>query len=318
MFDTPSANPPDEAGAHATAVVPGVRPAPPPESESQFHQETPLRLALSAFRQHRLAVVGLAMVAFLLLFCFVGPLIYRTDQRSANLAIATLGPSSHHLLGTDDVGHDVLGRLMVGGQVTLEVAFGGAAAAILIGVLVGAVSGLAGGILDAFLMRVVDALLTLPWLVLFLFVASIVRPSVWLLIVMIGSFAWIGPARFVRGETLTLREQDFVHAVRLMGGSRARIVLRHIVPNTIGTIMVNVTFQIADIILGVAALSFLGLGLPPPAATWGDMLTRGLDYTYQGYWWLIYPAGIAILLTVVAFNLIGDGLRDALEVRLRD
>lgn len=318
MFDIPGGRSSDETGVETVAVVPGVRPLPPEASESQFHQETPLRLAFVAFRQHRLAVVGAATVVFLLLFCFIGPLIYRTDQRSANLALANLGPSSQHLLGTDDVGHDVLGRLMVGGQVTLEVAFGGAAAAIVIGVLVGAIAGLAGGILDGFLMRLVDALLAIPWLVLFLFVASIVRPSIWLLIVMIGSFAWIGPARFVRGETLSLREQDFVHAVRLMGGSRTRIVVRHIVPNTIGTIMVNVTFQIADIILGVAALSFLGLGLPPPAATWGDMLSQGLTYTYEGYWWLLYPAGIAILVTVVAFNLMGDGLRDALEVRLRD
>lgn len=304
--------------AVATAPVAGVRPAPAATIDSEVQPEAPLAAAVAAFRTHRLALAGLAIVIALLLFCFVGPLLYHTDQRHTNLAEQTLRPSWHHPLGTDDVGRDVLGRLMVGGQVTLEVAFGGAVAAIVVGVLVGALAGLAGGLLDAFLMRVVDALLAIPFLVLFLVIGSIARPSIWILIVLIGSFAWIGPARFVRGETLSLRTRDFVQAVRLMGGGRTRIVLRHIVPNTIGTIAVNVTFQVADIVLAVAALSFLGLGLPPPAATWGDMLTSGLTYSYAGYWWLIYPAGAAILITVVAFNLIGDGLRDALEVRLRD
>jgi peptide/nickel transport system permease protein len=299
-------------------VVAGGPPVPPLSSEAQFAPETPLRAALAAFRSHRLAMLGAGIVVFLLLFCFVGPLIYQTDQKDTNLLELTLRPSWHHPLGTDDLGHDVLGRLMVGGQVTLEVAFGGAAVAIVIGVLIGAIAGLTGGVLDAFLMRIVDALLCIPFLVLLLFLGSITRPSIPLLIGLIGAFAWIGPARFVRGETLSLRERDFVHAVRLMGGSRRRIVGRHIVPNTIGTIMVNVTFQIADIVLAIAALSYLGLGLPPPTATWGDMLSRGLNYSFSGYWWLIYPAGIAILLTVVAFNLIGDGLHDALEVRLRD
>jgi peptide/nickel transport system permease protein len=300
------------------ALGAGALPVAPAPSESHFELEPPLRAAIAAFRRHRLAVVGVGIVVFLLLFCFVAPLIYRTDQRHTNLIEQSLPPSWHHPLGTDDVGHDVLGRLMVGGQVTLEVAFGGAAAAIVIGTLLGAIAGLVGGLVDSFLMRVVDALLAIPFLVLLLFIGSITRPTVGVLILLIGAFAWIGPARFVRGETLSLRERDFVHAVRLMGGSRTRIVTRHIVPNTIGTIVVNVTFQIADIVLGVAALSFLGLGLPPPTATWGDMLTKGLTYSFEGYWWLIYPAGIAILLTVIAFNLIGDGLRDTLEVRLRD
>ena len=129
--------------------------------------------------------------------------------------------------------------------------------------------------------------------------------------------AWLEPARLIRGETLSLRTREFVDAVRMMGGSSARIVLRHIIPNTIGTIMVNATFQIADAILTIAALSFLGLGIPPPASNWGNMLSNGVTYIFAGYWWQIYPPGLAIVFTVVAFNLIGDAMRDAFEVRLR-
>jgi peptide/nickel transport system permease protein len=146
---------------------------------------------------------------------------------------------------------------------------------------------------------------------------TIITPSVPVLVVVIGGIAWLVPARLIRAETLSLRTRDFVDAVRVMGGSEARIVLRHILPNAVGTVVVNATFQVADAILAVAALSFLGLGVPPPAANWGSMLSSGVDYTFAGYWWLIYPAGIAIVITVVAFNVIGDALRESLDVRLR-
>jgi peptide/nickel transport system permease protein len=138
-----------------------------------------------------------------------------------------------------------------------------------------------------------------------------------LLILVIALISWLGPARLVRGQALTLRTRDYVRSVRLMGGGSMRAVLRHIAPNTIGTVVVNATFQVADAILTVAALSFLGLGIPPPAANWGDMLSNGINYVYDGYWWLIYPPGLAIVLVVVAFNLIGDALRDSFEVRLQ-
>src|SRR5262249_4748530 len=137
------------------------------------------------------------------------------------------------------------------------------------------------------------------------------------LIVIIAALSWLVTARLVRGEALALRDREYVQAVRLMGGKRWRIVMRHIVPNSIGVIVVNATFQVADAILLLAVLSFLGLGLPPPAASWGGILSDGLNYLYDGFWWLIYPAGLAIVLTVVSFNFIGDALRDSLDVRLR-
>ena len=167
------------------------------------------------------------------------------------------------------------------------------------------------------MMRIVDAFLAIPVLFLLLFLATVWRPSVLMLILVVGLVSWLIPARLARGETLSLRTREYVQAAKTMGVRTPTIIYRHIVTNSIGTIMVNATFQIADAILLVAALSFLGLGIPPPAANWGSMLSDGLNFVYSGYWWLIYPAGIAIVLTVVAFNLVGDGMRDALGLGRR-
>jgi len=261
--------------------------------------------------------IGLGVVAFVILFSFGGPLVYRTDQVHTSIEEATLAPSATHLLGTDEVGYDVLGRLMIGGQTSLEVGVAAALIATIFGVLWGAFAGFFGGLVDAVMMRIVDALVAIPALFLLIVLGTIVTPSVPVLVLVIGGIAWLVPARLIRAETLSLRTREFVDAVRVMGGNEARIVIRHILPNAIGTVVVNATFQVADAILTVAALSFLGLGVPPPAANWGSMLSSGVNYTFAGYWWLIYPAGIAIVLTVVAFNVIGDALRESLDVRLR-
>ena len=286
-------------------------------AEEAVPQEGALRLAADVFLENKLALASAIMIVLIVLFCFVGPHIYHTDQIHTNIAEANQPPSSAHLLGTDDVGYDQLGRLMVGGQTSLEVALGAAAVAVVFGVLWGAISGYLGGVFDGIMMRIVDAILAIPALFLLLFLASVTVPSVGSLILVVGLIAWLVPARLVRAETLSLRTREYVEAVKVMGGGATRIVLRHIVPNTIGTVAVNATFQVADAILVVAALSFLGLGIPPPAANWGGMLSNGLNYTYSGYWWLVYPPGVAIVLTVVCFNFIGDALRDAFEVRLR-
>ena len=271
----------------------------------------------SIFRNQLGGRIGFGIVVFMILFSFGGPLIYRTDQVHTSIEQATLAPSAAHPLGTNEVGYDVLGRLMLGGQTSLEVGVAAALIATSFGVLWGAIAGYVGGLLDALMMRVVDALVAIPALFLLVVLGTIVTPSVPVLVVVIGAIAWLVPARLIRAETLSLRTREFVDAVRVMGGSEARIVLRHILPNAIGTVVVNATFQVADAILTVAALSFLGLGVPPPAANWGSMLSSGVNYTFAGYWWLIYPAGIAIVLTVVAFNVIGDALRESLDVRLR-
>lgn len=273
------------------------------------------RDALRSYASNRLAVIGLVTLVVMTLFCFLGPLVWHTDQVHTALGETFLPPGSGHPLGTDDLGRDVLGRLMLGGRISLIVGICAAAIATTIGALYGSISGYVGGFTDSFMMRIVDAVISIPTLFLVLFMAALVTPSVPALIAAIALTSWLVPARLVRGEALGLRNLDFVQMVRVMGGGRLRAVSKHILPNTISTLAVNATFQVADAILMIATLSFLGLGPRPPAASWGGILSNGLQYEYSGYWWLIYPAGLAIILTVVAINLIGDGLRDALSPR---
>jgi peptide/nickel transport system permease protein len=306
----------------------GAAPPGPPESRPSGGQggasgqagasgQGNLRAFLRVFLDNRLAAVGLFMLIAMLLFCFAGPLVYHSQQTRTDLLAQTLPPGRRHPLGTDSYGFDLLGRLMLGGQSSLEVGLASAFLATIFGTLWGAISGYAGGAVDSAMMRVVDILLAIPTLVLLLVIAAIFRPDLLMLIVIISSLSWLVPARLVRGEALSLRGREYIQAVRLAGGTRRRVIVRHIVPNAIGVIVVNATFQVADAILLLAVLSFLGLGLPPPAASWGGILSDGLNYLYDGFWWLIYPAGLAIVITVVSFNFIGDALRDSLDVRLR-
>jgi peptide/nickel transport system permease protein len=276
-----------------------------------------VRLSLSVFAENRLAVAGLGVVVALALFCFIGPLVYHTNQVQTSLGVQDQGPSLRHVLGTDDVGYDILGRLMVGGQTTLVVGVVVALLATSFGVVWGAMAGFAGGLVDTFMMRAVDSLLAIPTLFLLLFLASIFTPSELLLIIVIASVAWLVPSRLVRAETLSVKTRQFVEAAQGQGSGPTRIILRHVIPNVFGTMVVNATFQVADAILAVTSLSFLGLGIPPPAANWGGMLSNGVNYVYNGYWWQVWPAGLCIVLVVVAFNFIGDGLRDTFEVRLQ-
>jgi peptide/nickel transport system permease protein len=277
----------------------------------------PFRLALSVMAENRVALAGVIVILLMAGFSFIGPLLYHTNQISTNLPGSLRPPSAAHPLGTDNEGYDELGRLMLGGQTSLEVGLAAAVVATVIGMLWGSVSGYAGGFVDGVMMRIVDGLLAIPSLFLLVYLFTVFQASVVLMVLVIGLVAWLVPARLVRAETLRLRTLHYVEAVRVMGGSRRRMIMRHIIPNAIGTIMVNATFQVADAILALASLSFLGLGIPPPAANWGGMLSTGINYVYAGYWWLIYPPGIAIVLIVMAFNAVGDGLRDAFETRLR-
>ncbi|MCX6461958.1 MAG: ABC transporter permease [Actinobacteria bacterium] len=276
---------------------------------------TRTRDAGRAFAGNRLAVIGLVTLVLIAVFCFIGPLLWRTEQVHTSLGDTFLPPGTGHPLGTDDLGRDVLGRLMLGGQISLIVGISAAVIATTIGALYGSIAGYAGGAVDSVMMRVVDAVISIPTLFLILFVAALVAPTVGALILAVALTSWLVPARLVRGEALTLRNLDFVSMVKVMGGGSTRAVTRHVLPNTVSTLVVNATFQIADAILIIATLSFLGLGPRPPAASWGGVLSNGLQYEYSGYWWLIYPAGIAIIITVVAINLVGDGLRDALSPR---
>ena len=274
--------------------------------------------AWDVFAENKLALAGLAFVIFILLFCFVGPHIYVTNQTSTDLANYLCPPSSEHLLGCDALGYDQLGRMMVGGQVSLEVGLAAAFVSVLIGTLYGAISGFAGGFVDALMMRIVDAGLSLPSLMVIIILSVIFHPTPTVIIFIIAIFYWFGVARLVRGETLALRNREYVQAVKVIGGRPLRSVVKHIVPNSIGTIIVQATFAVADAILTLSVLGFLTLGVAPPATDWGSMLSGGLTYIQGGnYWWLIYPPGVAIILTCIAFNFIGDALRDAFETRLQ-
>jgi peptide/nickel transport system permease protein len=270
------------------------------------------------FAENKLALAGLGFIVFILLFCFVGPHIYVTNQVNTDLIDTLCTPSGQHLFGCDDVGYDELGRLMVGGQTSLEVGLAAACVSVLFGTLYGAISGFAGGFIDALMMRIVDAGLSLPSLMVIMILSVIFHPTPTVIIFIIAVFYWFGVARLVRGETLALRNREYVQAVKVIGGRPMRAVLRHIVPNAIGTIIVQGTFAVADAILTLAILGFLTLGVAPPATDWGSMLSGGLTYIQGGnYWWLIYPPGVLIILTCIAFNFIGDALRDAFETRLQ-
>jgi peptide/nickel transport system permease protein len=277
-----------------------------------------LRRGWEVFAENKLALVSLVVLVVIVLFCFLGPLFYHTNQVNTNLGDYLCRPGAKHLLGCNDVGYDQLGRLMVAGQTSLEVGLAAAIVAVVIGTLYGALSGFVGGSVDAFMMRIVDAGLSLPYIMVIIILSVIFQPNTLIMIFIIAVFYWLGVARLVRGETLSLRTREYVQAVKVVGGGGSRAITRHILPNAIGTIIVQATFAVADAILILSGLGFLGYGVQPPATDWGSMLSNGLNYLQGGnYWWLIYPPGIAIILTCITFNFIGDALRDAFETRLQ-
>jgi peptide/nickel transport system permease protein len=270
------------------------------------------RRTLSVLRAHPLATTGGLVIVAVIVFCFGGPAVYHTDQIHVFLSQANLSPRAGHLLGTDSDGNDELGRLMKGGQVSLEVGAAAGVLAALLGSLWGATAGYLGGATDAVMMRIVDAGIAIPAIVLLLVLVSLYRLSTAMLILVIAATSWLSTARLVRGEALVLRSREYVQAARVMGGGGLRAIVRHIAPNAMGTIVVNVTFQIANAILLLAALSWLGLGVPYPSVDWGDMLGAATLLINDGYWWQILAPSVAIVVVVVALTMLGDGLRDGL------
>lgn len=284
------------------------------------------KLALREFADNKVAVVGVGILVFFFVFCFLGPLVYHTNQTLTNPLATDLSPGSTspvtghtYPLGTDSNGFDELGRIMLGGQTALEIGLLAALLSIVIGTLYGAISGLSGRVIDGVLMRFVDIVYSIPFLFIVLVLASHFAGGLTVIqeALLLGFFSWLVPARLMRGEVLTLRERDFVWAARVMGSTRARLVYRHLIPNSLSVVIVNVTFLVADSILALAFLGFLGYGLQYPAASWGDMLGNADTYISNGQWWLVYPVGFCLVAVVMACNLVGDGLRDALDVRLR-
>jgi peptide/nickel transport system permease protein len=276
------------------------------------------RLSLRAFVQNKRAMTGTSLIVLLGLFCYVGPLIYSTNQTRVNLGIANSPPGPGHPLGTDQYGIDVLGRLMVGGQSSLELGFAVGIATTLVGLLYGAVSGMAGGIVDAFMMRIVDTLLAVPTFILLIIVASMFSLSLSVIILILTVLSWPYTARLIRGQVIALRSREFVQASRAAGATGRWILTRHMVPNTLGISVVTATFSVADSIYALSALSFLGIGPPPPFTDWGTMLTDGVNNLFNGYWWQVYPPLIVLVLVVVAFRQVGDALNDIVSGQRTD
>ncbi|GAA3667389.1 ABC transporter permease [Nocardioides ginsengisoli] len=270
-----------------------------------------LLTVLRRLKHHPLGLVGFGLLVLIAAFCYLGPLFWKTNQTDVNLLDAALPPGPGHPLGTDTNGFDVLGRMMAGGQVSLQIGLLAALFATTIGTVYGAVAGLAGGVVDGILMRLVDVLLSVPFLFFVLILSARFHANAWTLALVIGAFSWLISARLVRGEVLTLRVREYVLAARVMGASRRRIIFTHLIPNAMGVIIVNITFQVADAVLVVAALGFLGFGLSYPTTDWGSQLASGVTYISADYWWLVYPVGGCIILTVLALNLLADALRDA-------
>lgn len=271
--------------------------------------------AWKRFWAYPLSSVGVVGILFLFAFSFIGPMLYHVNPLTPDLTHMMKAPSSQFPLGTDDMGRNYLSRMMVGGQASLEVGFASALVAMAFGTLYGMVSALAGGWVDTILMRIVDILLSIPSLFILLFLDAVFQPSVGLMIFIIASTSWLGVSRLVRGEVLKIKTETYVEAAQLIGVGTWRLMAKYLIPNFMGTVLVTTTFSVADSILTIAGLSFLGLGLPAPAPNWGSELSTAMNYMYQNSWWLIYPPGLLILISQLSVNFIGDGLRHALETR---
>ena len=267
------------------------------------------------FRKHRLAVVSLVVLVVLYAFAFLGPLFNHADSEAVDLGNQLAGISLTHPLGTDESGRDVLIRLMQGGRVSLAVGTFAVLFSLVVGVTVGGLAGFFLGWLDTLLMRFTDGVLAIPAFFVVLCALTFFGSSLPNIILVIGLTSWMGLARLVRAEILSVRQEIYVEAVRALGARELSILLRHVLPQVIPTMIVNGTLGVANAILAESALSFLGVGVQPPAASWGNMLSGAQNYLYNAPWLAIYP-GMLILLTVLAFNLIGDGLRDATDPTL--
>ena len=286
---------------------------------------TPGQEAWRRFAKHRLALVSLVALGVMVLAVAVGPLLWRVAINDIDFSAMLQGPMAEHPLGTDDLGQDVLARLLYGGRISLAVGIAAMVVAVVVGVLVGAVSGMASGRVDALLMWMTDLFLSLPQLPLLLLVIYLFRDKLktafgaqggvfLMIVIVIGGLRWMPVARLVRAQFLSLREKEFVEAARALGASTGRLVAWHILPNALGPVIVAATIEVANAIIAESTLSFLGLGFPPDIPTWGRVLFDAKDTLDVAPHWAL-AAGSAIFVTVLAINFVGDGLRDALDPR---
>jgi len=266
-------------------------------------------------KRNHLAMSGLALVLGMFAVALLASWLAPYDPNVFDLKQVLMPPSPAHLLGTDTLGRDVLSRIIFGSRVSLLVGFVAVGIATLIGVLVGSLAGYYGGVVDQVLMRLVDLMLCFPTIFLILAVIAVLGPSIWNIMVIIGLTSWMGVARLVRAEFLSLREREFVAAARALGASDLRLICRHLLPNALTPVMVYATLGVAGAILTESALSFLGLGVQPPTPSWGNILTAGKDNIEIAWWLSVFP-GLAILFTVMSYNLLGEGIREAIDPRL--
>jgi len=268
------------------------------------------------FLRNKLAVAGSVVVVLLFVVSILAPWISPYDPGEINLQMVLAPPSSIHLFGTDQLGRDVLSRMIWGSRISLKVGFVAIGIAVCIGAILGALAGYYGRWVDAVIMRFVDIMLCFPSFFLILAVIAILEPSIWNIMVVIGVTGWMGITRLVRADFISLREREFVQAARAIGASDFRIIFFHILPNAMASILVAATLGVAGAILTESALSFLGIGVQPPTPSWGNILTAGKD-NIDIAWWLSFYPGLAILVTVLGFNLLGEGIRDSLDPRLK-
>lgn len=268
------------------------------------------------FTRNKLAVAGSIVVLFLFLVSMLAPWISPYDPGEINLKLVLASPSSAHPFGTDQLGRDVLSRMIWGSRISLKVGFVAVGIAVVIGAVLGALAGYYGRWIDALVMRFVDIMLCFPSFFLILAVIAFLEPSIWNIMIVIGITGWMGITRLVRADFVSLREREFVQAARSIGANDFRIIFVHILPNAMASILVAATLGVAGAILTESALSFLGIGVQPPTPSWGNILTAGKD-NIDIAWWLSFFPGLAILITVLGFNLLGEGIRDSLDPRLR-
>ena len=268
------------------------------------------------FYKNKLALTGCGIVLLLFAVSLLASVIAPYDPGAIDLQNVLAPPSAEHWCGTDQLGRDVMSRMIWGARISLKVGFVATGLAILIGMILGAVAGYYGGWIDATIMRFVDVMLCFPTFFLILAVIAFLEPSIWNIMIVIGLTGWMGVTRLVRADFISLRERDFVRAARAIGANDARIIFMHILLNALASILVSATLGIAGAILTESALSFLGIGVQPPTPSWGNILTAGKDNIDIAWWLSLYP-GLAILITVVGYNLLGEGIRDASDPRLK-
>jgi len=275
------------------------------------------RLFLRRFKQNKLSVAGGIIVLCLFTAAVFAPLIapYKPNDIDRNNIL--MPPDIHHPLGTDDLGRDVLSRMIFGARISLSVGFVAVGISTIIGILLGSLAGYYGGWTERIIMRFIDIMLTIPTFFLILAVIAFIGPSIWNIIIVIGLTAWPGVARLVRAEFLSIKERDYVVAARALGASDMRIIFRHIMINSMAPVLVSAVLGIAGAVLTESALSFLGIGVQPPTPSWGNILTLGKDNIEIAWWLSVFP-GLAILITVLGYNLLGEGIRDSIDPRLWD